>query len=97
MEGIEVFTQEVAASGASREFSVIAFETAPFGEVVGDVEGAFTGGCVSGLNVRRGERHFLLTRGRGKRDKEGLLVIDEMYLALSSAFLLAGKNNDVSA
>jgi hypothetical protein len=35
----EVFAQESAAGGARREQAVVAFETAPFGKMVGQVEG----------------------------------------------------------
>lgn len=42
----EVFAEEAAALGARGEGVVGAFETAPFGEVVGDVEGGGRGGGV---------------------------------------------------
>lgn len=42
----EVVAEEAAALGARGEGGVGAFETAPFGEVVGDVEGGGRGGCV---------------------------------------------------
>lgn len=42
----EVFADEASALGAGREDVVVAVETAPFGEVVGDVEGGRGGGGV---------------------------------------------------
>lgn len=42
----EVFAQERAPLGAGGEDGVVAVETAPFGEVVGDVEGGGGGGGV---------------------------------------------------
>ena len=42
----EVFAEETAALGSGGQDVVVAVETAPFGEVVGDVEGGGGGGGV---------------------------------------------------